>query len=85
MTIHDMIVSRLIVESLAKNGNVTLEEAKFFTDFSRKVLNKLVEETINELNELNEKNVAAQEINESAVVRANTVDTKNIAKKLINK
>jgi len=64
MTIHDIMVSRLIVENLAKNGKVTLEEAKFYTDFTRNILNKLVEETINELN--GKKNIKPEkEINES--------------------
>ena len=69
MTIQDMMVSRLIVENIAKKGNVTLEEAKFYTDFSKKVLNKIIEETMLE----NYAQVQPQEINES----------ENIVRKLI--
>jgi len=45
MTLHDKLISRLIVESIARNGAVTLEEAKFFNDFSGRILSKIVEES----------------------------------------
>ena len=73
MTIHDMMVSRLIVESLAKKGKVTLEEAKFYTDFSRNVLNKIIEETVLELKDVEYRPTQTQSLNES----------ENIIRKLI--
>jgi len=73
MTIHDMMVSRLIVESLAKNGKVTLEEAKFYTDFSRNVLNKIIEETVSEIKDVERQPTRTQSLNES----------ENIIRKLI--
>jgi len=49
MTIQDMLLSRLIVESLAKNGKVTLEEAQFYNRFTADVLTKIAETTIEEM------------------------------------
>ena len=74
LTIQDTLVSRLIVESLAKNGVVTLEEAKFYTDFTREILSKIVEEVSAEL-DASLKKEGTKEINESS--------TSNIVKKLI--
>jgi len=74
LTIQDTLVSRLIVESLAKNGTVTLEEAKFYTDFTKAVLNKVIEEVSAELEETAQIS-RTEEINESS--------TSNIVRKLI--
>jgi len=36
--LHDKITNRLILEHLLKYGKVTIEEAKFYKDFSHKIL-----------------------------------------------
>ena len=66
MNIHDELVSRLIVENLATKGSVTLEEAKFYTDFTRDILNKIVEEATVVARQ-------AREINESTRVGTNPI------------
>ena len=38
--LHDKITNRLILEHLLKHGKVTIEEAKFYKDFSGKILHE---------------------------------------------
>jgi len=37
---HDNITSQLILEHLLKNGNVSIEEAKFYKDFSGRIIHE---------------------------------------------
>ena len=43
MNYADMIVSRLMTESVIKNGVLTLEEAQFFNVLTKDILNKVAE------------------------------------------
>ena len=94
MTAHEILVSKLIVENIAKKGLVTLEEAKFYKDFTEKVLTSLtenVEEEIIEesqiLNNFNnyegygiEENTFNPEYQDYSVVPSETDIIKNLIK-----
>lgn len=51
---HDTIIQKMIVESLLKNGKVTIEEAKFFSDVSKKIITESSDLFIPEAEEIQE-------------------------------
>ncbi len=70
MTAHEILVSKLIIENIARKGLVTLEEAKFYKDFTEKILKSLTESIEEEidaksqnLNNFNDQVVAGIEEN----------------------
>lgn len=76
MTAHEILVSKLIIENIARKGLVTLEEAKFYKDFTEKILKSLtesIEEEINaksqNLNNFNDQVVSG--IEENAIISDN--------------
>jgi hypothetical protein len=81
MTIQDMLLSRLIVESLAKNGKVTLEEAQFYNRFTADVLTKIAETTIEEMSVATAAAQATQ--NETKNKSIEESETSSIVKKLL--
>jgi len=81
MTVQDMLLSRLIVESLAKNGKVTLEEAQFYNRFTADVLTKIAETTIEEMGVVTTATQATQ--NETKNKSIEESETSSIVKKLL--
>ena len=68
MIAKDYILNKLILESLLKNGSVSIEEAEFFNRLTGQVFNKIASEMITE-NDVNQY---------FGNVKINTKTTKNI-------
>ena len=77
MNYADMIVSRLMTESVIKNGVLTLEEAQFFNVLTKDILNKVAE--LAEAEVLNGAKMTNIEENSGSA----SLDSATIAKKLL--
>jgi len=81
----DLILSRLMTESIVRNGNVSLEEAQFFNVLTKDVLRKVYEiaeaEAMAEVASINEFTPIDEldELDETTVIS----ETANIARKLL--
>jgi hypothetical protein len=87
MIAKDYILNKLIIESLLKNGSVTIEEAEFYNRITGQIFNKIASELITE-NDINEyisasklKNTQTKNIEETST--ATTNEKQSIVAKLL--
>ena len=79
MMVKDYILNKLILESLLKNGTVTIEEAEFYNRMTDQVVTKIAKELITE----NEIIAAVQQRLPQAHNFSNTNTNNSIAAKLL--
>jgi len=84
MMAKDYILNKLILESLLKNGSVSIEEAEFFNRITGQIFNKIASEMITE-NEITQYFGMNQSINETQNIEETTIADKkqSIAAKLL--
>ena len=84
MMAKDYILNKLILESLLKNGSVSIEEAEFFNRITGQIFNKITSEMITE-NEIAQYFAMNQLTNETQNIEETTIADKkqSIAAKLL--